>query len=208
MKKFLFGIIILLIPFAAKAQCTAEQISRLKVLATYINTTYDYVEQDNYVNFDVTLHNISNDLVIKNPFNGGNYNTANGEVTIKNMNPSKIISVSILSNLNDCKNEIISTKYITTPKFNKYYSDPLCKGNETKTICQKWTDTSSMNYETFKSKFEKDIPNNSVVEQKEKTFFDKLSDLFIKYYYVLFSFIIVTCLLIIILKNRKDKFNF
>ena len=205
MKKIIFCIFVLLFPIIAKADCTAEEISRLKTLATKISVTYEYEEKSH--TFSITFHNVHKDLKLVNMWKTYSSKEEMADITINNLFPGYTYSVEIISNYKNCKGKNITTKYYTTPYYNYYYNDPLCEGNETKNVCQKWVDTSSLSYEDFTNSFKQKETEEIQIEEEKNTY-SILSDLFVKYYYVLFGSIIIICMTIIIVKSRKDRFNF
>ena len=210
MKKFFLMLFILLIPLVAKAECSTEETSRLKTLASKISVTYDYVEDKNGIVFSTTFHNVYSDLKIIDNRNEKSYSTNDqfGDITIKNLVFPGTYSVSIVSKSKNCNNEKITTKYYTIPYYNPYYTDPLCIGNETKKVCQKWANTTSLTYSDFKKSFEKKEEEQQVIEKEEESKYNLIMDLFVKYYYILFGSIIIVSLTIIIIINRKNSFDF
>lgn len=206
MKKLIFLVLLLIIPITVKADCTSIEVSKLKALASNISVTYNYTETDKTLVFDVILHNISTGLRVKNISSSGYYATKDGNVTIKGISPGTILKVSIEST--KCSDTNIFTKYISTPYFNSYYNDPLCDGNETMKVCQKWINTSGISYNSFVNSFKTDEPVVEPVVETEKTFFEILGDLFTQYYYVIYGVIILVCIFIIIENYRKDRFDF
>lgn len=210
MKKIFFVLFLLLFPLMAKAECTSEEIIRLKALASKITVTYDYEETKNGIVFSTTFHNVYKDLKIIDNRNLKSYTSRDefGDVTIKNILFPGTYSISIRSKVKKCNNENITTKYYTIPYYNSYSKDPLCKGNESNIVCQKWTNTNSLSYEDFKEALKKKTDENNVSTQDEQKKSNILMELYIKYYYVFFGAIILISLILIITINRKDRFNF
>ncbi len=209
MRKIIFVVILLFFPLIVNAECSKEEISRLKNLASKIETTYDYVENDDGVTFSVTFHNVYKGLKIVDDM-GKNYSPSNNEfsdITISNIIFGGSYSINIVSNSNNCLNQNITKKYYSIPYYNSYYKDELCEKNRAKTVCQKWLNTNSLTYEQFVSNFnDKEQEQTTIQTQTVEENF--LTQLFVKYYYILFGAIILISLTVIIIINRKDRFNF
>lgn len=210
MKKIFFALFILVLPLVAKAECTTQEITRLKTLASKITVTYDYEEKDYGVVFSATFHNVHKDLKIIDNRNNKAYSSKDefADITLNKLGFPGTYSVDIQSKLNNCKDEKITAKYYTVPYYNSYYKDPLCVGNETKKVCQKWTNTTSLTYTQFQDALKNKVEEQQKPIEEQKSNYNLLADLFVKYYYVLFGGIIVISLTFIIIINRKDRFNF
>ena len=195
MKKILFCLFLLILPISVNAECSSIEITRLKALAGNIDVTYDYTEKDDNVTFSATLHNVDKNLSIKKIYQSGNYKNTNGDVKIGNIMSGVTISIDVLAN--KCNNEHIYTKYIVTPYFNPYYSDPLCVGNETKSLCQKWINTSNISYEKFTNSFKTESIVDPIVTT-EKTFLEKplvlaISKTFFSFRHICLFFTLIQC---------------
>ena len=63
--KKLFWLLILLVPFSIKAvNCDYQDLSRYQQLASNINFSYDYIETNNSVTFNITVSNMPDELYI------------------------------------------------------------------------------------------------------------------------------------------------
>lgn len=208
MKKIFFTLLILLFPFVVNAACTSDEISRLKNFASKVNVTYDYEELENTVKFSVTFRNVYKDIKIVDRVSGKSFSSNNSfsDFTLSDIYINGSYAFNIVSNIKGCENQLLTTKYYTIPYYNRYSKDALCDGNESKTICQKWLNTSSITYDQFKQLFDKKDP--SIYEPQEIPEPSLLTQLFVNYYYILFGGIIIISLIIIIILNRKDRFNF
>lgn len=211
MKKIIFMFVLLFAPLIVKAECSTDEVIRLKSLASKISITYDYTEKNDYISFSATFHNVHKDLKLIDVTNKEySSNEEFSDVKIDNLNFSGTYYVNIVSKLQNCKNELMLKKYYTIPYYNSYSSDELCKGNETKTVCQKWTNTSSITYEQFKKALEekKDTDTKTSEDDQKSTKPSIITELFVKYYYILFGGIIVISLTLIIVINKKNSFDF
>ena len=114
-------------------ECDWSEISAKKNLARNINWIYEYYLKNNSMYFDITATNIYEDLYIKDTSNGKTYNSK--EITLRAIPDNKKISFEIYSRT--C-NEIISTKDIVLPAYNRYYGTSYCEGISEFSLCRKW----------------------------------------------------------------------
>lgn len=217
MKKILFILIMYLFGFSVSALtyggCDYSTVSRMKSIVTNINLTYDYKIIDNMAFFDVTLNNLTEDIYFYDTVTEKKYyysDTDNGELTIFNY---KIISGSykFYSAKNECLGVPLGTKYYNFPVYNKYYADPLCEDIPNYSLCQKW---GYVNYSY--TDFERKISEykNSTQEEEEdikleykKTFLEKIVDVYINYYYLFLGVVILACIIVILINNKKNQFK-
>ena len=126
---------------------------------------------------------------------------------------TRIIYIFIKSNDSNCKDEILSTKYVTLPKYNIYYGDENCKGIEDYTLCQRWGSFSVSNYEEYETKINKykaNLTKEKIVTEKEdeETFFEQIKDFLYNNYIFILIGIIVISLIIIYYLRKNDRFKF
>lgn len=195
-----------------KATCSYSRLSDLKKLASNVNVTYTYTINDNKATFDIKFANLTNDIYLYDSLNDKKYNQV-GEIVLKNYSDGIKYRFFIKSNDNDCKDEVLMTKYVTLPKYNIYYGNSLCEGIEDYALCQRWGSFSVNNYEEYETQIKKYksslVKKESNIENKEEeTFFDKVTDFLYDYYIFILSGIIIIGLIIIYYLYKKDKFNF
>ena len=131
-----------------------------------------YKISDNKATFDITVANMTNDIYLYDSFSDKKY-IKTGEFVINDFNDGTKYRFFIKSNDKNCKDEVLLTKYITLPKYNPYYGDPICKGIESYELCQRWGAFNIGSYKEYKSKIEKykaSIAKNEVVQEKKKIF--------------------------------------
>ena len=196
----------------SEASCTYKRISDLKKIASNVNITYTYTIVDNKASFDIRFANLTNDIYLYDSFNDKKYNVE-GEVILKNYIDGVKYRFFINSNDKDCKDEQLVTRYVTLPKYNIYYGDPICNGIEDYTLCQKWGSFNINNYDAYQLQIEKYKASLIKKEKNTKTeettkINEKFVDFFLKYYAFIFTGIIVICLIIIFYLHRKDRFDF
>lgn len=144
---------LLLIPNQAHAQCTNERLSDLATIASNVNISYNY-NQDEFreINFTTSILNIPNDIYVKD--NKGNTFYSN---TDQEYDPGESISYEIYSNDNNCKNELLLTKYINIPNFNNYYPIEDCIEEPNFKYCNPWKNTNNITKEKFDKEYTKYI---------------------------------------------------
>ena len=194
--------------------CEYSRISRLKSLISNINIYYDYRIVDSQAYFDVTLVNIPNDIYIYDTLNNKYYyNTdiIDGKMTIYNYSDIGG-SYKFYSSLNECYGISLGSKYFNFPKYNIYYTDPICSDISNFSACQKWV-KNSYSYDEFK-KIVYDYKNKVVIDTEEqekikyeKSIVDKVAMFYVKYYYYILIGIIVICGSIILINKRKNRFK-
>ena len=121
MKKIIFMFVLLFAPLIVKAECSTDEVIRLKSLASKISITYDYTEKNGYISFSATFHNVHKDLKLIDVTNKEySSNEEFSDVKIDNLNFSGTYYVNIVSKLQNCKNELMLKKYYTIPYYNSY----------------------------------------------------------------------------------------
>lgn len=194
------------------ASCNYTRLSNLKKIASNVDISYTYKINDNKATFDITIANMTKDIYLYDSYNDKKY-VQTGEFVINDFKDGTKYRFFIKSNDNDCKDEVLITKYITLPKYNQYYGDPICKGIENYTLCQKWGTFNVTSYKEYKEKIEKYKASlikeeEKKVENKKQTLIDKVINFLYKYYVIILSTIIIVGSILIFYLSKKDKFNF
>lgn len=193
------------------ASCSYTRMANLKKLASNVNITYTYNVTDNKALFDIRFANFNNDIYLYDSYNDKKYNI-NGEITLKNFADGIKYRFFIKSNDSNCKDEILSTRYVTLPKYNIFYGDPICKGIEDYTLCQKWGSFTISNYNEYIKQINKykdslSKSNEETIKTEETTLVQKIVSFLLKYYVVILISIIIICLTLIYYLSGKDKFD-
>lgn len=204
-------LVMLLVPLKVSGACTVDDKMRYSSLATNITTSYEYKEQNGNVSFDITIHNVHNDLVVIDDSTKKRYESSNNGLnnfTINNLKDGYNYSFKVYAKSGDCSYRLFNTLYVTTPKFNKYYNDPICEGASDYLLCQKWTEIGNMTYEEFKADVDEyKNPKKEIIEDEENNrnnWLYMIGDFWSKYYlYILGGMIIVLVPAIIIIKKRE-----
>lgn len=228
-------------PILVHAECPYNVQSKLKKVASNINYDYNYIENNGSVEFTIRFNNVTPQIYIYDETHDKSYyNNGNSELKISGFESGKqykfiikatdkvanssTVTVPVLVDgqwvdqtyivgvENDgCKNDILYTIYITLPTYNKYYNNPLCKGIESYSLCQKWN-----KLELNETEFEKQVNEyiNKRTEQKEsekgqefKSMFDYVIEFYQNYYLIILGGIIVGCSYMIYREKNKKGFE-
>ena len=209
MKKIII-IFLLMFPIVVNAKCSNQEMNRYKTLASNITSSFEYNQANN--TFTAIIDNIHSDLYLKDNETNNEYRPYNpgiNEIQIPNLQPGKTTTLKVLPQNTACNKTIIISLYLTTPYFNKYYTDPVCYNNDNK-FCSKWANTELLSYEQFvetvKSTTEEIIPEEKEPELDEKkySFLEFLAD----YYIIILLSIIVIGSYSIYKIDKKNKFDF
>lgn len=195
-----------------KASCTYTRMAELKKMASNVNVTYTYTIKDNKATFDIRFANLTNDISLYDSYNDKNY-IQKGEVILSNFQDGQKYRFFIKSNYNDCRGEVLLTKYVTLPKYNTFYGDPLCEGIEDYVLCQRWGSfniTNHYEYEVQINKYKASLikEKKENIEEKEETFLQKVGSFLLKYYIFILLGIIIICSTLIYFLRKKDRFDF
>lgn len=199
-------------------ECDYSDISRMKSIVTNINISYDYRIINNQAYFDVTLTNITEDIYFYDTKKQKKYfysDTNDGEITIYDYSITSG-SYKFYSAKSGCYGTSLGVKYYNFPVYNRYYGDPLCEDIPNYSLCQKWENInySRDEFERFvlEYKSSKEIVEEEKIEvEHKKTILEKIVDtivdIYVKYYYYFLGVLIFICVTVIIIKNKKNKFD-
>lgn len=220
MKKILF-LLLFIIPISvsarSKTSCDYKLVSNLKKLASNVDITYTYKIVEDNVYYDVTISNIQENIYFKTNFSNDIYyysDTNNGEIVIENVFPGNN-KFTFYSSDSGCLNEKLVVKNINLPYYNRYYNYDECKGIEDFSSCQRW----SLNNDDYNTFLEKTLKYKSSLEKidngdnvnKNLSFFQKLINYFVNYFYLIIPlitlFIVGIMYLFRFIKNRKNRFD-
>lgn len=218
-QKYLLIVTVLFLCFskAVKAEsCDEEDIQRLKVIANNIEITYEYNDDVKDVNglkvydtYTVHFNNMSDEIyIIETKSDKMYYYTEikDGYLTFGNINSGQ----KIFKFYSTKCDKALGTKNIDLPKFNYYSTDPNCEGKEDLEICQKFYDTSNLEYSDFYNKIveyenagEQNVDDESDDENNQ---FIETAIQFVKDNYIYIGIGVVAIVLIIVLlviRHRK-----
>lgn len=209
MKKIVVLIALLLLPISKinAFYCTNSEMTRYKRLASNINYSYDYIEQNDDVTFKITLVNLNSEVYLVD--SNGKYYYQDNEIVIDALDGQNI-SFKVYPRNNYCDTELLYTINITLPTYNKYYNDEICKDIQNYKLCQRWANI-NLNYEEFTKKVNEYkqslIKEEPIVEEEkvEESLLDYIIYYFAKYYYVILIAIIVFASIGIYKSSKKDN---
>ncbi|MDO5568551.1 MAG: hypothetical protein Q4G04_00360 [bacterium] len=204
-------------------ECSADEIARLKDIASQITIEYEYVgdiedEDGNIIHggFNVNISGLTEEVMIET----GVFTTISYEETYQ--------GVTILNNYTEGEytfkiygmgicHQVLRTIYLSIPNFNEYSLDERCEGIETKEFiyCDPWYQF-SIDEETFNLKLEEyynklyeeyltkqdDLEQDNILDIKENNIISFLK----KNYAVIISLVIIISMIIIfIILYRKRR---
>ncbi len=227
LKYILIFIILVFIPNIVKADdCSVTNTSRLKKIASNITTKYDYVENlpaTGYgsVNFTATISNVISDIYIMKVDDYDNqlgtlyYGDSNNQVAISGLSEGTSYHFLAFGNIdNGCKGTLVYEFYVTTPNYNKYYTNTLCKKVPDYKFCQKWVNTNLTEEEFTKNINEyikslevEETPTEDETSEDNNQLFIKIVEFLTKYNIPIFGSLVLVSLLGIIYLKRKDNFD-
>lgn len=197
--------IILLLPSSVSALCSNNEKVRLASLARNISVTYDPIETETGVTFDITFTNLQPELYIKDVTYQYKHYYNENELTLHGYSPNTNYRFDIYGH-GDCNIKLYS-HYLTTPGYNPYYKDKVCE-EFSASICQKWVNI-NYNYDTFilevnklKANQKENVKSNN--DEKIMGIYDYLIEFFVNYYFIILPVIIVVCITLIIQLRKKD----
>ena len=148
--KYLFVFIgcMFISPLISHAQCSYERTAELSRIASNVQFGYTY-EVTGDVTYNVTMTNLVNDIYVVDNYN----NTFVGE-TEMNKAPANSLKYTIYSNDNDCRGEILVTKYLSLPVYNYFSKMEACKQYPNFRYCQMWENTRGVSEADFNNALE------------------------------------------------------
>lgn len=154
MRKIIFVFILLLLIPITKVEgavCSYNEIARLKKIASNVTISYDYIENNSSVVFNVTLNNLNDELYFVDQSNYQRYNYTEEELTISNYRSGQTIRYVFYATDPDCTDTPLYTARVILPTYNQYYKDEVCNGVENYSLCQKWS-SHNLTYTNFVQK--------------------------------------------------------
>ena len=197
---------IILIPANSYALlCSNNDETKFQEMAKNITTTYDYIESNGNVTFNITFSNIPEGFIIKDKTNEIDYPYSNNEITLSGFKAGTSYRFDYYTNDILCQYDRLYTKYVNLPHYNPYYGDVICNGINYK-YCNKWQKI-NMTYDQFVKDVSDYRKSLEIVENNErqiiKGFFDYIIEIYIRYYYIILPVFIGFAIFYIIYYNRK-----
>lgn len=201
----------------ASADCTNEEVNKLKEDADKIKVTYEHkgevvneIGDVFYDRFNVEINNVSSDIVLEINDLGLYIPDKDGKVSLELMTGDNEINVYS----DKCSIKLDSIK-VKLPTFNPYSLDPLCEGVDSSefSLCKKYYKP-SVSYSEFVKRVKSYRVTNKIKDNNKNSDIDN-SNIFtmiisyiVKYKYysiVIISLLIVIPIVIISIKKRKNR---
>lgn len=224
----IFGILIFIPNIAKAEECSVSNTARLKKIASNITTKYDYVENTpasgyGNVEFTLTISNVTSDIYVINMksieefYNktGPTYfGDSNNQIVINGLSAGTTYHFLTYGNTNDiCKGTLIYEFYVTTPSFNKYYTNNLCKEAPSYKYCQKWANINmteeefTKNIKDYIKNSQTETPSEEEPEKEDYQLFLEVLRFLNEYNIPIFGSIVLLSLMGIIILVRRDSFD-
>lgn len=206
MKKYFYLLILLFIfsPNKISAQCEIGEYSKLSKIANNVNVSYTYNKEKN--SFTLILTNITKEIVVS--YNDVDY-MEDIEMKLDNIKSGNH-KIDIYATDKNCVEDVLTTKNIFLPYYNKYSENKECEGNNS-TYCNRWL-KSEIDYKTWYSNItnlKQEEKIETIDEKRPETYMDKVRDfilnIYVNYYYIILPTLIIILCIMIYLRDRKDQ---
>ena len=214
--------ILIIAPKGVFALCDKRVLTDYRNLASNIKTTTSYQLINGKPKFSVTLYNLYEGMYIVDEtdperpkkYTASSFDTST-ELTLTGFTENQRLIFKVYIQTNSCSNEPLTTKYVTLPNYNEFSEDPICKGLEGFTLCQRWAST-SVTQEQFLERVKeyrskKTVKLTSHPEEQELSFKDRLVRFVGQYYIYLVAGVIILILILAVLQSvfaKKNEFDF
>lgn len=201
-------ICIFMSPLIVNADCDYQRISDLKKIASNVQFNYSYdlnsvqrqtlngINTVNEPSFSVDISNITGDIYVIDNID----NVFNSDTTLSYDSINRI-EYDIYSRDVNCPDKLLSTKYITIPRFNDYSLSNECKQYPNFKYCSLWQDSDAIYSDDFDSElalYKKNISSKSKVNKES-------SGIKMNWYYVIVPVILVLFILGFAFIKRRRK---
>lgn len=212
MKKVICLFLLLFIPSNfVDAKCMYNDIANLKKMAANVNYSYEYKITNNDAIFNITLTNLVKDIYFIDTNKNKTYQNKKGELILKNYKSGDTVIYNFYPNDPDCLDTPLYTLRIVLPKYNEFYTQPICKGAEEYSLCQKWS-SHNLDLLTFKSKVEQYknsksqiVNENPSEDTDDNSVFHYIIIFLVNYYYVIILLGGGIVMIIAYLKNKRNS---
>ena len=155
-------------PLITHAECDYQRKAELSRIASNVQLNYTY-DMSNGVIYTLYMTNLTDDIYVIDEY--GNQFVGTGEksliyssVDVSGFRSGDQTAFKFYSNDNNCKGELITTKYVNFLKHNSYSNLEECKQNPSFKYCQVWLDTSHINYEKFKNELNQYLSTSEIID--------------------------------------------
>ena len=210
MKKYYFVIVFLLvlfvIPFRVKAACSYSDKVKFQKIAGNVNFSYNYVDTQYSVIFNITVSNLKNDIYMVDTSTGRTYYSNNEDFIIEGYKPGDTIRFDFYIKDSSCMSQTIFSNYVTLPSYNRFYKNTLCEGIENFDYCQKWF-KHNMTYKEFYEgiiAYKNQRTSQVEIPEEKKEWDILIIEFWGKYYLFILLGIIAICMIIMYFYDRKN----
>ena len=197
--KIMFAILSFCPFFISAKECDWAAISDKKSLVKNIDWSYEYYLIKDKMYFDITATNVYEDLYVVDKNSGKKYTQS--EFKIEKVADNQKLKFEIYSK--NCNNEVVGTKEISLPSYNKYYGTEYCKDISEFTYCKKWQTLSSSITESVLKKQTTEYRNSLKESSVEVITYKTNSANF--YIFTGLAMLLLIMLLIFIVRERHEK---
>jgi hypothetical protein len=192
------------------ASCEYSELARLKLSASNISISYDYVydiESDD-VKFSIRFDNLVNNIFIEDY--KGNVYIYNGEnsLVLNDYEDGNKYKFIISTDTTNCLNKVLNVVYVNLPKYNSFYNDEVCEKAKDYYMCQMWYQH-DLTEKEFVAKVEKYLnENNGNNGEKPDEVIDSIISFILEYYYYFIGLsVIIVLIIIIFFKSKEEEFD-
>jgi len=210
MRKYILTLVLFLFicPNIANACSNSDEV-KYQELAKNISYSYDYIEENGNISFNVTFSNINENLYLYDYTNDVVHDRIGDEMTLTGFSQGNSYKFGVYTSdiASGCVGNTMYIMYVNIPYYNPYYQDELCKGIEDYKFCNKWLNM-NITYDTFKNnvlKYKESLTEEKKQNENQKVegFFDKLVSFYVDYYYIILPLLIIISVVYIRIYNKK-----
>lgn len=205
------------IPTEAKTTCTTQEKNTLIQLAYNVKFDYELLPDEGNIDqsFSLTISNLSEEIEVRYGFSVYSYDKNSETPGIVKMSEyfaggqtHKILIYA--SSTSACKDQVLTTKTITIPKYNSYSEREECTGIEDFKLCQRWY-AGTFTEEEFQQQtkaYKASLTNKSEEkpqEEEKSSILDKFVDLYKENLLISIALSILLVLIVILIIRKIVK---
>lgn len=221
MRRYKFLILAIFLFLLCPFKTTADDLTKFKNLASNVTYDYTYEEKDGKVIFTIRFVNVNKELMIIDETHDKSYwETDDGIINISGFEENKTYEFSVYGvtygesvkfqqkKVHQIIPDTELTIYVTLPKYNQYYTDEVCVGNEEYELCNKWA-----NHSLDHEEFVKQVQKYASLKEKKESIDSETQHFDYRYFLAEYSVLILTAISIVILiiiyliQNSREKKN-
>jgi hypothetical protein len=195
----------LFIPINIKAYfCDYNELARLKNIASNINVSYDYTEQEDKLVYTIYFNNVQDDVTVKNAKGEVLTNLVEDRIILQDYVSDGIDVFTINGEVPFCKSGELSKIYLNLPFYNRFYKLDVCKDLDYE-YCDRFF-KHSLSEEAFVKRvnaYKKEVNEEEKPETIKKYWFDYINE----YYYYALVLVIASSSYAIYVLIKKDDFD-